>query len=231
MRVLTDLQSSWQSHCCQTLTHGMHLHLSAACSSCFFSGCFAHALSMLHICWRKAHAVAAVTASMALMAAAAANEAITTTFKAVTAANEEVTTTTKAVTAANEAITTTTRAVTTATEAVACALHDNRLRLVSRPATALSKLDFPQPEGPTMSRELPACRVSFRLWQRWRPPAGVNRVRPLRVSPACGLCTRCMWDELAVSCKRAAAHRLLSMGAVCGMSLLCHARELQQTEI
>ena len=165
------------------------------------------------------------------------NEAVTRTTKAVTAADEAMTTTTKAVTAANEAITTTTKAVTaaneaviTATEAVTRALHDSRQWLVSRPAIALSKLDFPQPEGPTMSRELPACRVRFRLWQRWRPPAGVNRVRPRRVSPACGLCTRCIWDELAVSCKRAAAHRLPIMNAVCMMSLLCHARELQQTD-
>ena len=53
-----------------------------------------------------------------------------------------------------------------------------------RPAMALSMLDLPQPEGPRMSRELPACRLMLRLRQRCWEWVGVKRSRERRVKPA-----------------------------------------------
>ena len=69
---------------------------------------------------------------------------------------------------------------------------------------ALSILDFPQPEGPTMSRELPACRVMVRLRHSCRDLVGVNMLRDLSVRPACRRWVRTIREEDAFASVRAA---------------------------
>lgn len=74
---------------------------------------------------------------------------------------------------------------------------------------ALRRLDLPQPEGPTMSKELPACRVMLRLQHSCRDLVGVNMLRERRVRPACRRCLRTMREEDAfVSIKAANTTRL-----------------------
>ena len=69
---------------------------------------------------------------------------------------------------------------------------------------ALSMLDFPQPEGPTMSKELPACRDMLRSRHSCRDLVGVNMLRERRVRPACRRWVRTMREEDAFVSVRAA---------------------------
>lgn len=80
------------------------------------------------------------------------------------------------------------------------------------PAMALSMLDLPQPEGPTMSKELPACKVMSRLRQRWRECVGVKMLRRLSVRPAWPRCVRTICEDTAcLSVKAAGTMTLLSV--------------------
>lgn len=92
-------------------------------------------------------------------------------------------------------------------------VQEGIMKQVHRPAMALRRLDLPQPEGPTMSKELPACRVMLRLRHSCRDLVGVNMLRERRVRPACRRWLRTMREEDAfVSVKAAHTTYLAHQG-------------------
>lgn len=84
------------------------------------------------------------------------------------------------------------------------AVQEGTEKQIRRPAMALRRLDLPQPEGPTMSRELPACRDMLRLRHSCRDLVGVNMLRERRVRPACRRWLRTMREEDAFVSTKAA---------------------------
>lgn len=66
---------------------------------------------------------------------------------------------------------------------------------VNKPAMALSRLDLPHPEGPTMSREWPGCRDMLKLRHSCRDLVGVNMLSDRSVRLACRRWVRTIRDK------------------------------------
>ena len=92
-------------------------------------------------------------------------------------------------------------------------LHDDNKSFCQRqggmeqPAIARSMLDLPQPEGPTMSKELPACRDMVRSRHRCRDWLGVKTLSALNVSPACLQWVRIICEDFGCLSFSAAENR------------------------